>query len=444
MFKVDAAAFEQMKLNGTTALRQPKRRNHLLQDREVATQILQSTLRKFCNLCTHFNVDVMTIHALPLAILLSSKTKHRLHLAQQYADAFNLDVHAEDGGEGAKEAMQTVSDWCTVLQYLNVDTQTAIAPNSIQHKLRDSLLAVGLSVGDDAAHLLNKLVVHIAIRNTPTPRMLETFLGKLFPSERDIPFKAMKLSTLIWDTVYEEDSFHEALLTLCRQSSPSEQWVHDIMKIVQDQNFMSTTVVEVARNTGRPKLRLLAREVHVEAHSSAPSTFRSWCSQCGFPSTTSTQLQRLLYFVRVQNVAVPESLYAHLFTTDVLDKSEHITIDRIDLEPVKTNIASLRVYRNNVKDLIDFRSKCLVGLSLQTRNKLSLAKVLQLYASAYQHDSVWEECWKTVVPVMNHTIATSRARFCENHPFDISSVIANMILCQLGTDNAVQQTDVDA
>lgn len=432
MFKVDASAFEHMVLDGKAARKQVKRRNQLLEDQEVATQILQGTLRKFCNLCTHYNIDAMDAHSLPLAILLSSKAKNRRDLAQQYADWFNLDVQMDEGGDAAREAMQTVADWCTVLQYLHLDGSARYEPTSPQHKMRQALLAVGIAVGDKTPDALDRLIVHVAVRDTPTPRMIEGFFLRVFPHEKDISFKSMKLATLIWDTVYDEQTFHDTLLQICIQSSRSEQWTHDITKTVQDQVYMQTTLPGENVKTDRPRLRILARQVHNSPAAHPRSSFRSWCSLCGFPASTSTQLQRILYFVRAQCNAVPTHLYEHLYTDDVLARSSQLSIETVDVDAMKPIIASIRVYRNNIKDLIDFRAQCLLGLPLQTRNKLSLAQVLQLYTSMYQHDSVWEECWKAVVPVMNHTISTSRARFCGKHPFDVEAILQNIIACHLG------------
>lgn len=435
MFKVDAALFESMRLGDGAKKPAVKRRNQLLEDREIATQVLQATLRKFCNLCTFFNVDPLNPHALALVLLMSCKSKNRMNLALSYVQHRKIDVQLEDG-ESAVDAVQTVADWCKILQYLKLAEVTSIENDSFRKKIQKIMLQAGLTVGENRRSLIDKMLLYCCIRNTPTSRMIEQFLRDNMPSERDVATKAMQLANLFWDTVYDEEEFDTTLCEMMIASTPSEKLGVDVAKIVQDQNFMSSTIVEKADADGRPRLRELAKTLHAGVHVPTRQSFKSWSAQCGFPTTTSTQVQRLLYFVRVQQVEVPNSCFSHLFTEDVLKRSLGFQIQQIDVAALQTIIQSMRVYKNNIADLIDFRSQCLLGLSLETRNKLSLAQVLQLYTCIFQHNSVWEECWKSIVPVMNHTIASARVRFCEKHAFDAAGVVATMIACHVGAKTA--------
>ena len=103
--------------------------------------------------------------------------------------------------------------------------------------------------------------------------------------------------------------------------------------------------------------------------------------------------------------------YEHLFARDIIAKINNCNVDRTDAKAIVEVIHSLRVYHNGVKDLLNFRTQCLDGLSISARKNLSLAQIAQLYVSIFQHDSIWEYCWKSVIPVMNHTILSSRDRF---------------------------------
>ena len=62
------------------------------------------------------------------------------------------------------------------------------------------------------------------------------------------------------------------------------------------------------------------------------------------------------------------------------------------------------MYLKNIQHLIDFRVQCLDGLNISTRKALSLAQIVQLYVCCFQHESIRDKCWKSVLPVLNHSI----------------------------------------
>ena len=103
------------------------------------------------------------------------------------------------------------------------------------------------------------------------------------------------------------------------------------------------------------------------------------------------------------------------------------TVDSIDQYAVSKLIRSIRIYKHSIHNLIDFRVQCLAGLSATTRLNLSLADVVQLYICCFQHRSIFEYCWKQVVPVMNHTIQHSCERFRSAHAFDIDAVVRTLV-----------------
>ena len=103
------------------------------------------------------------------------------------------------------------------------------------------------------------------------------------------------------------------------------------------------------------------------------------------------------------------------------------TVDSIDQYAVSKLIRSVRIYKHSIHNLIDFRVQCLAGLSATTRLNLSLADVVQLYICCFQHRSIFEYCWKQVVPVMNHSIIHSCERFRSAHAFDIDAVVRTLV-----------------
>ena len=118
-----------------------------------------------------------------------------------------------------------------------------------------------------------------------------------------------------------------------------------------------------------------------------------------------------------------------MYTETILDRvsRRNGTVDAIDRYAVSRLIKSVRIYKHSIANLIDFRVSCLAGLSVTTRSKLSLAEVVQLYICCFQHRSVFEYCWKQVVPIMNHTIQHSCEKFRTSHAFDSDAVVRTLI-----------------
>ena len=145
----------------------------------------------------------------------------------------------------------------------------------------------------------------------------------------------------------------------------------------------------------------------------------------------SKHLQKFLYFTAVQTKTVPVEYYEKYFNGNVLSRYKNIAVQQIDSSVICGLIKSIRIYTYHIKDLIDFRASCLLGVNKSRRMALNLANILQLYIAAYQHESIREKCWRSIVNVWNHTIETSLERFCNTHEFDVHPVLQSIMHCQL-------------
>ena len=94
-------------------------------------------------------------------------------------------------------------------------------------------------------------------------------------------------------------------------------------------------------------------------------------------------------------------------------------------------IGSLRLYTNNIKHLIDFRVQCLEGLNVKSRQRLSPAQILQLYICCYQHVSTRDRCWRSMLPVLNHSIQRACVLFRAKFPFEVEAVVRSVIFCHV-------------
>ena len=75
--------------------------------------------------------------------------------------------------------------------------------------------------------------------------------------------------------------------------------------------------------------------------------------------------------------------------------------------------------------------ECLAGLPHSIRSELSMSKIARLYIACWQHDSIWEECLKSVVPMINYTIITVRLKYTSTQSYDVDTAIANFIDCRI-------------
>ena len=102
-------------------------------------------------------------------------------------------------------------------------------------------------------------------------------------------------------------------------------------------------------------------------------------------------------------------------------------MDAVDASTIIMVIDSLRLYLSNNRNLIDFSAGCLRGVNQKLRQSISLVQILQSYIAVFQHESIWKECWKHILPVMNHTIMTDVKRFREGNQYEIDAVVANLV-----------------
>jgi len=106
-------------------------------------------------------------------------------------------------------------------------------------------------------------------------------------------------------------------------------------------------------------------------------------------------------------------------------------LSTINIASINAVIASLRLYTNNIKHLIDFRVLCLDGLHVRARQSLSQAQILQLYICCFQHESVRDRCWRAVLPVLNHTMQRACALFRACFEYEIEAVLRSVIFCHV-------------
>jgi hypothetical protein len=138
-----------------------------------------------------------------------------------------------------------------------------------------------------------------------------------------------------------------------------------------------------------------------------------------------------LYFANAQCIAIPREVYFKFFDSSLVEKVIEGTLHQIDIESVLLVIKSIRVYHNNIKSLLDFRMQCTVGVNTATRANLTQALLVQLYVATWQHQSIREQCWQSIIGVYNYTISSTCEQFRKNNVYEFEAVMQSLVKCLL-------------
>lgn len=408
----------------------------------ISTQHSQ-TLRKFCDLCTRINIDPLHAQALPTAILMTCKSKHTKQIIQLYYTAINAGIDIENFQiDSSNEktiyssVLSSMTDWLVLFQYLiprqilRNDVLNALESNEMVQRMQKSLTSAQV-VGTKFSSFQTALYAFLFLApcSTPAGKMLEHLYCQISNNPVDAEIRCLRAMTLYKDTTDDEELYVKTL-NLVMQSFEVKEEFKRCIEVMLRKNEDTKKIKEPT--VTRPLLKVYARNAQTTLHlSRATNTWLIWKNSMNFPIVISTYMQKFLYFICCQQEPVPESSYTHLYQQDTLSKALATSIDIIDVECLQSVIHTLRIYNGRVKTLIDFRQMCLGGLSTKMANELTLAQIMQLYVVAYQHPSIVEILWKSIVPVYNHTIIKSIESFIARKKFEVEVVLENLLECML-------------
>ena len=440
-----------------------KRRTVKQDKKELKSYFDRSTVAKYCTLCQNVNLDPSHPLSIHIIFIMFSKyrnkeamiDKFRAYVKEQFPEMDfppEIDYEAFDKEE-SRHFICSMSDWIVLIQYLEciplLQNATEESEDAIIMKERVfNLCSVVDYVNSVNYSQLNlhypcdvttcmRALLYISVQGISAVQMIERFyLNMETESTRgcnDLEVKCLRLISQFNDYNTGEDEHMTSMAQILALFQPMPSFVTDVNFILAKERNSAQEQAS-GNQSKRFQLRKFIKTTQVSTEQEQSVSFESWVAQQHFPSTMSKQLQQLLYFIHVQQQTIPEEYYMKFFTTSMTERMQDVKIQEIDINVIKTVITSLRVYHYNVSDLIDFRTQCLQGLSLTTKNKLSLPQILQLYVSIYQHPSIREECWKHILPkTLNHTILSACDAFRQTHEFQIGPVIESIVKCQLGT-----------
>jgi hypothetical protein len=63
------------------------------------------------------------------------------------------------------------------------------------------------------------------------------------------------------------------------------------------------------------------------------------------------------------------------------------------------------------------------------RQTLTLPVVFQLYVACWQHPSIREQCWRSIIPVSNFAITSRCNEFRQKYAYEQLSVLQTLLYC---------------
>jgi hypothetical protein len=416
-----------------------------------------SVLLKFCDVCKSMNLDPMNPHSLHIVIIYMSKSKHCEDIAKKYTNIQgcpevieNMDVPEHDSPFQAnyERMLNSMGDWITLFSYMELQLHAKkdfkiqsvvneLERNTVVQRMIVSLTDANVKSGGNLPqHKIDSLetailaLLYLSPRSTPAGKMLERLYTDINENPRDAELRCLRAMTSFKDTMDDENAYTDAMQLVLRSFTTKEDFLRSIAAVLRKR--IADTNDNVSDNSvckpPRPMLRTYVQQAMSNKQKSiSQDSWIKWQLGVNFLKATGSHLQRLLYFISVQNGRATREIYECYYTSDICDRSSQIKVDVIDASAIIMVIDSLRLYLSNIRNLIDFSASCLRGVNQKMRQSISLVQILQLYIAVFQHESIWKECWKHILDVMNHTIMTDVKRFREGNQFEIDAVVKNLV-----------------
>jgi hypothetical protein len=159
-----------------------------------------------------------------------------------------------------------------------------------------------------------------------------------------------------------------------------------------------------------------------------------WCSRVRFPNNVCLWLRQKLYFLRCQRfdnlLDIENSLervLQEIVSHDVAKAVCECSIAYPDTEVIDSVITRMLFHRQPFPEMLEFRADAFIGFAHSRSQMITNPQIMQLYTAAYQHKSPWQEHWKKIVPIMNHTTITHVEKFVQTHPINMQAILQTLV-----------------
>jgi hypothetical protein len=415
--------------------------------RELEQYMEQKSLMSFVKLCRIFNIDPLSKFSFHIIMILMSKHPDRLDviqtfiagLHQEHRDKILLDQEAVASFDYSENTFLTsTGDWIALFQYIKLYDLSETDQHELEADVRLQLFITSmrhaqvLSQQMDMEYIV-KAFLSIFLINIPAAKILERVILQHDQGMRDRDIELRSLRTVHHFT---DNSLHmpahtqmDSVLLILKNTHPTAEFFATIAGVIEV--CAHDHIGKHTKHRQKFSLRRHISEAHVSSQVEYVHTFENWSSQQKFSVTTSICTQRLFYFTQAQCIPIAADVYLKFFDSALLEKVVQGTLHQIDIAAVLLVIKSLRVYDNNIKSLLDFRTQCTVGVNAAKRSNLTRALVLQLYVATWQHESIREQCWQSIIGAYNHTISSSCDLFRKKNTYEFEAVLQSLVKCLL-------------
>lgn len=460
----DAAAFDVDLEELQRLLLQKSSNAHERQRAQMEAGMRDNMLAKYRRLCGACNVDYMSDLACSVVFALCSRFAQKKEITdavlaalssdgpllrlmqehrgkEQYASELvsvvSLDPESFTGWHTLQNStFNTVSDWVLLFSHVHFapDLELRLESNPLTRRMQNACEEADLA---SCYHLstpfLCMMLLHVSVDSVPSVKLLERFLAheqKYFV--RDLEIRVLRAVSFYNDTSTDAAADREAMAMVYAEARLVPHFFI-LMKQLElrehDSNMTNSNIA--ALTPQRLQLRFLQAPSAPVSHDAVHS-FTAWAAQQQFSVVSSRQRQLIIYYALVHPKKLSSELLAAYYTPAIVARYIQCPpVARIDVDALAQLLHSVRVYRNNITTLVDFRATCLRGLSARQRDSLSLVNVFQLYVVVFQHPSIVHELWKRFCAVLNHTTITCIDDFARSHECEHAAVIVNLI----GDDN---------
>jgi hypothetical protein len=402
------------------------------------------TISGYIKLCRIFNIDPLHDFSLHIVLILMSKNTDRVGVCRQFMQGVDAEQSTNFDFETATQldvgeihSLQSTSDWVTLLQYIEHVPMQEHERSTLMKNERISVFVQSLRqlqiLGSDCeVEVFVKPMLCTMLMNIPAANMLERVLLSTTASKKDLEVKCLRAVNLYVDSCQHmsDSTQHEALLLLVLNI-----YVHTSFKAEVYSALEIASREQVGQSDSATHKKFSLRE-HLKMQQSIVTLHRAylfdeWKAMQKFSVTISLKTQRLMYFIKAQQCTLDRALLITFFEEQLVNKLVNGTLEQIDSGAITTVIKTLRIYNYNIKRLIEFRTHCLVGFNQNIRKTLTLPIVLQLYVACFQHSSIRDEVWKSIVPTLNWGITSRCEEFRKKYEYEFPSVMETLMRCHI-------------
>ena len=413
--------------------------------RDLEHYVEQKSLVAFVKLCRIFNLDALGRFSLHIIIILMSKHPSRVEVIESFLKTLHdehrekilLDFDAVASFDYSENTFLTsTGDWIALFQYIRLYALPEADRLELESDVRlqlfiESMRQAQVLPEDLDLEYIVRAFLSIYLINIPAAKILERVILQHDRGMRDIELRSLRTVHHFTDNSLHMpiETQQDSILLMLKNIGTTPEFHKVVTEIIEV--CAKDHVGKQTHHSKKFSLRRHMSQKGCDTQVQYVHTFANWSSQQKFSVTTSINMQRLFYFANAQTVVIPADVYLKFFDASLMDKLVDGALHQIDVEAVLLVIKSLRVYHNNIKSLLDFRTQCTGGLNAATREKLTRAVVLQLYVATWQHDSIREQCWQSVVGAYNYTIASSCELFRKKNAYEYEAVLQSLVKCLL-------------